>query len=122
MSSGRRKRTQRIRRKKRTRRRGKSRRKRGAVRTKHNTQFAYDTKSMTVIPNPYYKKPSPVPRVVKLEGVSLPIDTIKQSKLKSTYKRLNTGGRRKKRTRRKGKSKGKPKGKSKGKSRHKKRR
>lgn len=73
---------------------------------------------MTVIPNPYYKKPSPVPRVVKLEGVSLPIDTIKQSKLKSTYKRLNTGGRRKKRTRRKGKSKGKPKGKS----RHKKRR
>ena len=87
------KRTRRRRRKKRTRRRGKSRRKRGAVRTKHNTPKVFDPKTMTVIPNPHFKKPKkPSPITLNVQGHQVPFsqeEVEQQRKMLTQLKKLS---------------------------------
>ena len=105
VESGGRRKTRRRRRKKSTKSRGKSRRKRGAVRTKHNTPKVFDTKTMKVIPNPHFKKPSQITLSVQGQQVIFhPREVEQQRKMLTQFKKLspksNKGGRRKKRTRR----------------------
>ena len=117
-------RTRRRRRKKRTRRKG-------GARTKKNTKYFTDPKTLKKVINPSFVKSKPQPVTLNITGVGPvtfdPKEVAQQRRMMTQHKKLsptgrkNRGGRRKKRTRRR-KSRRRMRGKRKGKTRRKRKR